>query len=263
MSDERRLRKRATFDEVAELYARARPRYPELVIDDVVELGRFGPGLRLVEIGCGTGQATAALAERGLDVTCVELGPRLAEVARRELAQYPSVRVVNADFEHWEPEGMPWDGVASFTAFHWIDPERRYALAARLLRPKGALAVVHMPHVVPPGGDPFFLEAQEDYRAVGLAGDEPPPAPDDVPDLASEFDASGLFEPVTVRRRVIEHDVTADDHVALIGTFSDHLLLPASQREELVARLRRRFEARPSGTARKSVLYIVHVARLR
>ena len=68
---------------------------------------------------------------------------------------------------------------------------------------------------------------------------------------------------MTVRRRVLEHEVTADEHIALIGTFSEHLLLPSAQREELAARLRGRFEMRPGGIARKSVLYIVHVARRR
>jgi len=262
MADPDRLRKRATFDAVAELYARARPRYPRVVIDDVVELGGFVPGSRIVEIGPGTGQATAALAERGLELTCVELGPQLAEVARRELARYPAGRVVNADIEQWEPDTL-YDGVVAFNAFHWIDPERRYELSARLLRPGGALALVKVAHVVPPGGDPFFLEAQEDYRAVGLAGDEPPPAPDDVADLAAEFDGSGLFEPVIVRRRVVELDVTADEHVSLIGTFSNHLLMPPQQRDELAARLRSRFESRPGGTARKTVLHLVHVARRR
>jgi trans-aconitate methyltransferase len=95
---------------VAELYARARPRYPESVIDDVVELGGFVRGSRIVELGCGTGQATAAMAEGGLEITCVEVGPRLAEVARRELAHYPRVQVVNAGFEHWQPEGGPMTG---------------------------------------------------------------------------------------------------------------------------------------------------------
>src|SRR5262249_40618714 len=53
MGDDRRILRRATFDEVAELYARARPRYPEFVIDDAVELGGLVPGSRIVEIGCG------------------------------------------------------------------------------------------------------------------------------------------------------------------------------------------------------------------
>jgi SAM-dependent methyltransferase len=262
MADER-LRKRAAFDEVAELYARGRPPYPDVVIDDVVELAGLDPGSRIVEIGCGTGQATAALAERGVDVTCVELGPRLAEVARRELARYPNVRVVGADVEHWEPDAGPYDGVAAFLAFHWVDPERRYALAAAMLRPDGPLAIASVHHVMPPGADPFYFEIQEDYRAVGLAGDEPPPPPEDIVYLEGELEASGFFDRVAVRRREWEVVSSADEHIALLNTYSPHLLLPDDQRRELFDRIRRRIEARPDGTVRKSMLAIVQVARRR
>jgi SAM-dependent methyltransferase len=261
--EERRLERRATFDEVAELYARGRPRYPEVVIDDVVELAGFGPGSRIVEIGCGTGQATIGLAERGLDVTCVELGSRLAKVARRELAHYPSVRVVNADVEHWRPEAAPYDGVAAFLAFHWVDPERRYELAASLLRRDGALAVASVHHVMPPDADPFYFDVQEDYRAVGMAGDKPPPPPEEIVYISGEIDASGLFGPVCVRRREWDVVNTADEHLALINTYSDNLLLPDEQRQELFGRIRRRIDARPGGTVRKSMLAVVQVARLR
>jgi SAM-dependent methyltransferase len=233
------------------------------VIDDVVELAGFGPGSRIVEIGCGTGQATAGLAECGLDVTCVELGPRLAEVAQRELASYPNVRVVNADVEHWQPEGAPYDGVAAFLAFHWVDPERRYQLAAALLRPGGALAVASVHHVMPPGADPFYLDVQEDYRAVGMAGDEPPPPPEKIVGVAADFEASGLFGPVAVRRRMYEVVHTADEHIALLNTYSPHLLMPEEQRRELDARIRRRIETRPGGTVRKSMLAVVQVAHRR
>jgi SAM-dependent methyltransferase len=263
MADEDRLRKRATFDEVAELYARGRPPYPEIVIDDVIELTGFGPGSRIVEIGCGTGQATAALAERGIDVTCVELGRRLADIARRELARYPNVRVVHADVEHWEPDAAAYDGVAAFLAFHWVAPERRYALAAAMLPPGGALAIVSVHHVMPPGADPFYFEIQEDYRAVGMAGDHPPPPPDRIEYLSGEIGASGLFGPVTVRRREFEVISTADEHIALLNTHSPHLLLPPHQRRELFERIRQRIEARPGGTIRKSMLAIVQVARRR
>ena len=258
-----REQRRRSFDEVAELYARGRPPYPDVVIDDVVELAGLGPGSRIVEIGCGTGQATKGLAERGLDVTCVELGVRLAGVARRELAPYPRVRVVNADVERWQPEGTPYDGVVAFTAFHWVDPESRYQLAAAMLRPDGALAVVSIHHVMPPGADPFYFEIQEDYRAVGMAGDGAPPPPEGIVGIAADFDASGLFGPVAVRRREWEVVDTADDHIALINTYSPNLLLPDEQRQELFARIRRRIEARPDGTVRKSMLAVVQVARRR
>jgi SAM-dependent methyltransferase len=263
MADDERLRKRATFDEIAELYVRGRPPYPEVVIDDVVELAGFVPGSRIVEIGCGTGQATAGLAERGIDVTCVELGSRLAAVARRELAPYRRVRVVNADIENWEPDAAPYDGVAAFLAFHWVDPERRYELAASMLRQEGALVVVSAHHVMPPGADPFYFDVQEDYRAVGMAGDQPPPPPDEIIGVAAEIEASGLFGPVAIRRREWEVVDTADRHIALISTHSPHLLMPEDQRRDLFARIRNRIDARPGGTVRKSMLAVVQVARRR
>ena len=86
MADRRRLR--TTFEEVPELYDRARPHYPAELFGDLVSFGRLGPGSRVLEIGCGTGQATLPLAERGFEVVCVELGAGLAEVARRKLAGF-------------------------------------------------------------------------------------------------------------------------------------------------------------------------------
>src|SRR4051812_4997557 len=93
---------RTTFEQVPELYDRARPAYPEELFDDLGALAGLREGARLLEIGCGTGQATLPLARRGYSVVCVELGAGLAAVAQRKLAQFPQVEVVNANFEAWE-----------------------------------------------------------------------------------------------------------------------------------------------------------------
>ena len=172
------------------------------------------------------------------------------------------MRVVNADVEYWVPDAAPYDGVVAFMAFHWVDPERRYGIAAALLPPGGVLAIASIHHVMPPDADPFYFDVQDDYRAVGMAGDEPPPPPGEIVYLEGEIDASGLFGPVTVRRRGWEVVDTADEHLALINTYSPHLLLPEEQRRELFDRIRRRIEARPDGTVRKSMLAVVQVARL-
>jgi SAM-dependent methyltransferase len=256
-----RERRKRIFDDVAELYDRARPSYPPEVIDDLVSLAGLQPGSRLVEIGCGTGQATTALAERGLSVTCVELGRKLATIARRNLARFPDVEVVNAEFERWRPPRRDYDGIVAFTAFHWIDPARRYDLVARVLRPGGALAFVDAHHVYPPGGDSTFVEAQADYKAAGLAGDHPPPSPDVVADLRDEIEASGLFAEVTVHRHLWTLTQTADEYLDVLATTSDHRLIPEETRSELLRRLRRRIEARPGGTVEKTYLAVVHVAR--
>ncbi len=96
---EEAARLRTTFDEDAERYDRARPGYPAAVFDDLAALAGVGPGCRVLEIGCGTGQATVPLAERGCEIVAVELGADLAAVARRRLAGFPKVRVEVAAFE--------------------------------------------------------------------------------------------------------------------------------------------------------------------
>ena len=113
-----------------------RPRsagYPPQIFDDLAALAQLPAQARLVEIGCGTGQATVPLAERGYAITCVELGERLAATARRKLAAFPSVSVINADFETWQPERPGFDAVVAFSAFHWLAPDRRYTKTADLL----------------------------------------------------------------------------------------------------------------------------------
>ena len=109
MTEEQRERRRATFDEAAELYDRARPRYPPALFDDLADLTGIGPGSRILEIGPGTGQATLPLAERGCRVVAVELGADLAAVARRNLARFPTVEVVTAAFEDWPLPSEPFD----------------------------------------------------------------------------------------------------------------------------------------------------------
>jgi SAM-dependent methyltransferase len=254
-----RERLRETFGSVAEQYDRARPEYPAGVFDDLAELAALEPGSRVLEIGPGSGKATAELVRRGYDVTGVELSPDLAEIAARNV---PDAEIVVADFETWQPREGDFDAVVAFTAFHWIAPELRYAKPARLLRPGGALAVVAGPHVLPPGGDLFFIEVQQDYEAVVPHHDNRPArAPDEVEGWAAEFESSGLFASVEERRRLVALTYTADEFVDVLGTFSDNLALPEEQREDLFRRIHARIAARPSGTVTKHHLLTITVGR--
>jgi SAM-dependent methyltransferase len=254
---------RTTFEEVPELYDRARPAYPEALFDDLAALAGLGPGSRVLEIGCGTGQATIPLARRGFDIVCVELGTRLAEVARRNLAPFPRVQVVNADFETWEPEGR-FDAVVAFSAFHWLDPDEGYAKAAGVLREGGSLAVAGSQHVLPDDGDSFFAEVQDDYDAVVPSDDNrPPPRPEQVDDWGHEIEASGYFRDVAGRRYVWELVYSSGEYVDLLSTYSGHRSIEEPARRELLDRIRRRIESRPGGRIRKTYLAILHVARRR
>lgn len=241
-----RERLRQTFGSVAEQYDRARPAYPAAVFDDLAELAQLEPGSRVLEVGPGTGKATAELERRGYVVTGIELSPELGEIARRNA---PAAEIAVGDFETWEPPEANFDAVVAFTAFHWIAPELRYAKPARLLRPGGALAVVHTHHVR--NDDPFWFSSQEDYDAVVPHPDNaPPPLPEEV---ASWVLDEALFRDIVRRRYPVESVYSPDEYIALIETYSDNIALPEAQREELFRRLRTRIEAQ--GTVRKLVVY--------
>jgi SAM-dependent methyltransferase len=255
---------RRTFDEVPELYDRARPRYPREVLDDLVALTGLAPGDRIVEIGPGTGQATLPLAEHGLEIVGLEPGAGLAAVARRNVVAYPRVQIVEATFEDWEPGEAQFDAVVAFTAFHWIDPEIRYQRSAQLLRPGGRLAVVATDHVLPADGDSFFADVQQDYVSLTDEEDTSPPSdPADIPDMSAEIDASGLFGTVAVRRYVWDVTYTADSYLELLDTFSGHRSLPEDVRLRLYAAIRARIERQPEQKVRKTSIAILHVARAR
>jgi SAM-dependent methyltransferase len=248
--------RRTTFDEVAELYDRARPTYPDELFDDLVEIAHIGPGSRILEVGCGTGKATLPLAARGIRITCVELGASLAAVARRNLESFPDVEIVVADFETWTPPHA-YDALVSFTAYHWIERELRYVKAAEALRDGGAMAIAMVHHVLPPDADPFFVEAQADYHAVGHAGDPPGP-PESVEAFGAEMDGSDLFELVAERRYQWDVEYTAGEYVDVLNTYSDHRRWDDASRERFFDLIRARIGPR---TIRKTYLATLDIAR--
>jgi SAM-dependent methyltransferase len=255
---------RTMFEQVPELYERARPTYPAELFDDLAGLTGLRKGSRVLEIGCGTGQATLPLARRGYAVLCVELGEGLAAAARRNLASFSNVDVVHANFETWEPERAAYDAIVAFTAFHWVDPELRYEKSARLLLEHGSLALVGTLHVRRPEGDAFWIDVQQDYEAVVPSrGNRPPPLPEELGSLRDEIEESGHFEYVAWRTYLWDLSYSADEYISVLDTYSGHRLLEDAQRQELYDRIRRRIQARPGGRVTKTYLNLLNVARKR
>jgi 16S rRNA (adenine1518-N6/adenine1519-N6)-dimethyltransferase len=63
----------------------------------LVDTANIGNDDIVLEVGCGTGSLTQALAERAGRVVAVELDETLAKIAARELAKVKNVEVINAD----------------------------------------------------------------------------------------------------------------------------------------------------------------------
>lgn len=65
-ADERRLGR--VFTEVPELYDRVRPGYPDELFADLVTITGLDERSSVLEVGCGSGQATRSLAALGCSV---------------------------------------------------------------------------------------------------------------------------------------------------------------------------------------------------
>jgi SAM-dependent methyltransferase len=87
--DKRPISFRTSFNQVADDYHAVRPSYPPSLIKDVVSLAAIPSAGRILEIGCGTGQATIPFAERGYHMVCLDIGPALAALAEQKCRPYP------------------------------------------------------------------------------------------------------------------------------------------------------------------------------
>ncbi len=256
---------RESFDRAAILYQQVRPDYPEELFDHLIKVTHLEAGAHLLEIGCATGKATMPLAQRGFDITCVELGSALAAVARQNMAGM-TVNIIEQRFEDWQPgTGNGFDLVFAATAWHWIDPDVRYRKAWEILRPGGYLAFWTAAHVFPDDADPFFREVQAVYEALGEGRpqDAQWPRPGQLPDSRGEIEATGLFEVVDIRHFDWERIYPVEEYIDLLNTFSNHILMEDQTRDTLYREIRARLNPRSDKSVRRHWGTVLQVARRR
>ena len=94
------------------------------------------PGESVLDIGCGTGHLTRAIAERGARVIGTDHSAAMIEQAR---ANYPGIRFEVADASNFSLD-EPVDAIFSNAVFHWVrDQEDAAACIQRALKPGGRL----------------------------------------------------------------------------------------------------------------------------
>lgn len=97
----------------------------------------LGPGLKCLEVGCGTGILTARLAQTGAAVTAIELSPDLLKLAQHNVAQAHFIEGDACDTGL--PEGS-FDAVRGTSSLHHLDWKRGLREFFRVLKPGGTLA---------------------------------------------------------------------------------------------------------------------------
>ena len=97
------------------------------------------PGLRVLEIGCGTGLFTDMLARTGCHITAVDISAELIAKARARGLPEDRVRFLEKSFEDCDSEG-PFDAVVGSSVLHHLDIEPALARIYNLLKPGGRIS---------------------------------------------------------------------------------------------------------------------------
>jgi SAM-dependent methyltransferase len=223
-----------TFNTVAALYDAQRSGYPEPLFDDLSQACRLERGHRVLEVGCGTGQATAGFAARGLDVLAIDPGGALIDVAHRKFIGAPNVRFEIASFEEWPLGERSFHLVAAAQSWHWVRPDIGFEKAAEALAPGGHLAIFgHTPR-----WSPEIVDAMAPvYRRLAPEIWGPPAENWYLPEgpISALFTESGRFEQVAHRCYTRQRQYFSRSFTAYLGTRSDHLKLSKERRDALLS----------------------------
>jgi SAM-dependent methyltransferase len=214
-------------------YERARPAYPEVAVDWVLE--RVPGGARAVDLGAGTGKLTAMLAGRVGELVAVE---PVAEMWARLAAALPSVRVVAGTAEALPLADASVDAVLCAQAFHWFDAQPAIREIHRVLRTGGLLALIwnardrrvawvdRMSAIVDEYGDAIRRHESGEWQAA--------------------FDGPTGFSPLENAEFPNVQEVTADQVLDRVASTSFIATLTEKERAAIADRVRAVLESDPA-----------------
>lgn len=230
------------FDENVVMYDKYRPTYVAELYSDIIEYANITENSKILEIGCGTGNATLPFIKQGANVTAVELGENLSEYTKDKFSEYENFNIVNARFEDYNTDEK-YDLIFAATAFHWIKPEYAYSRCKDLLASNGVLATFwNTPRISRDNGE-LYSEIQALYAEY---------LPDNKEESASLIESkwyisrckhlSGYFETYDYTSLFFKlyqgkRKFNAGDYIGLLHTYSDHMALCEEKRNVFFAKI--------------------------
>jgi ubiquinone/menaquinone biosynthesis C-methylase UbiE len=173
----------------------------------LVEACGIGPGMRVLDVAAGTGNASLPAAQRGASVTASDLTPELLDVGRRRAeAEGLELEWVEADAEHLPIADESYDVVMSSIGAMFAPHHQDVAdELVRVCRPGGTIGLLSWT----PEGMVGAL-----FRTMGPFAPPPPAGAQPAPLWGSEQHINELFGDrvtwTTLEREML--DITAFDH---------------------------------------------------
>jgi len=132
------------FGLTASDYAKHRAGFPDAFFERVFSEGIIKIGDALVDLGTGTGTLASGFAQRGCNVTGLDISAQMLEQAK-DLSQQAGLEV-DFRFAKAEATGLPndsFDVVTAGQSWHWFDRPNAALEVKRILKPNGRVVIAH------------------------------------------------------------------------------------------------------------------------
>jgi len=219
-----------TFDTAASKYEKMRPGYPAELYRALFDYTSIGKHSRVVEVGSGSGQATAPMLQTGCSLTAVECGEQFCRLLQEKFGHCSGFSVIAGKFEDVTFEENTYDLVFSATAFHWVPEQAGYEKAYAMLK-KGEMFARFANNPYTAKENPaLFAEIQAAYDTYYYPFHRKTRKPlNEFTEerareralIAGKYGFTDLQYRLFHRERVF----TAEEYIELLGTYSDHIAM--------------------------------------
>lgn len=202
------------FERLAERYGAARPPYPSGLVETLEAEGVIGPGLDVLEVGAGSGQATRDLVRAGSRVVALEPGEALADLLQQSV---PEARVIRGRLEDAPLRQAAFDSAVAATSMHWVDLAVGLPRLHAALRPGGLLAVFRNVF----GDARFRSEFRDRVDEIVARRSGGPGEPAEHRPAMQELVSGDWFAPLRSEHWSWQLELTTPEVTALFRTFSN------------------------------------------
>lgn len=128
------------FNQKAQIYHEARPRYPDELIDFLYDKLNITSKMVIADIGSGTGILSECFLRRGNKVICVEPNDDMINLSKINLSCYKNFEPIKATAEDTKIQSDSVDIIIAGQAFHWFEQEQFKKECLRICK-KDALVI--------------------------------------------------------------------------------------------------------------------------
>ncbi|WP_016949202.1 class I SAM-dependent methyltransferase [Anabaena sp. PCC 7108] len=250
------------YSPVADAYNKVRPRYSQEIINRTIELAELTPESKILELGCGPGNATVSYAQLGCSLSCLEPSQEACKFARQNCAAYPNVEIKQTTFEEWQLEPGKFKAVLAATSFHWMNPNIAYAKSAETLEKNGSLILLW--NMTPQPNYEVYKTLHEVYQIHAPSSaryEDSTTQVKIVKSLGEKAIDSGYFQDLVTDHILCQVTYSIDNYLLLLNTLSPYLKLEASIRNALFAGLREKIEQHYGGSIEITYVSAFQVAK--